>query len=158
MIWFVLLICLIVFAVVYLTYEKKYNIISFKGGMDLAELPIITLYQDSKKYNFLLDTGSSCCMINESVLNTLKYQKNDKTFNVTGIEGIKVNECQTCDIKLYYDTKEYDANFIIKNMTDAFASIKNDTGVTLHGILGNDFFEKYKYVIDFKEYIAYCKK
>lgn len=157
MIWFLLLIGLIIFLVVFLTTDK-HNIISFKGGMDLAELPIITLYQDSKKYNFLLDTGSSCCIINKSVLETLKHEQSNTTFNITGIEGVKTNDCSTCDVKLYYNNTEYDANFIIKDMTDAFSGIKNDTGVTLHGILGNDFFERYKYVIDFKRYEAYCRK
>ncbi len=42
-------------------------------------------------------------------------------------------------------------------MSNAFNTLKQDTGVTIHGILGNTFFEKYGYVIDYKDFIAYAK-
>ena len=42
-------------------------------------------------------------------------------------------------------------------MNTVFTSIKNETGVTLHGLIGNSFMQKYKYVLDFDEMVAYSK-
>ena len=42
-------------------------------------------------------------------------------------------------------------------MQDALDNRKNDHGVTMVGILGNNFLEKYKYVLDFADFIAYQK-
>jgi hypothetical protein len=42
-------------------------------------------------------------------------------------------------------------------MKEAFGHMKQDTGVTLHGIIGSKFFNKFKYVLDFDELIAYSK-
>ena len=46
----------------------------------------------------------------------------------------------------------------MQDMTAAFGSIKKETGVTIHGILGAKFFNEFKYVLDFKELIAYSKE
>jgi hypothetical protein len=48
-----------------------------------------------------------------------------------------------------------DNNFIVRDMADAFNEVKSNSGVTIHGILGSDFFQKYKYVINFNELVAY---
>ena len=42
-------------------------------------------------------------------------------------------------------------------MKEAFGNIKKETGVTIHGILGSDFFTRYKYVLDFDKLIFYKK-
>ena len=36
---------------------------SFQNSMDLADAPVVTLYQGDKKINFILDTGATCCTI-----------------------------------------------------------------------------------------------
>ena len=56
-----------------------------------------------------------------------------------------------------YNYITYNEKFQVVDMSYAFNSIKQSTGVNIHGILGNSFFEKYGYVIDFKELVAYGK-
>ena len=65
------------------------NAMSFKNSIDLAELPVVTFYQGSKKINFLLDTGSNNCIIDSTSLKSLKHQPLDITNKVSGIEGIE---------------------------------------------------------------------
>ena len=36
--------------------------------------------------------------------------------------------------------------------------IKENTGVEIHGLLGTDFLQNYKYVIDFKSLEVYARK
>lgn len=136
---------------------KKDDIISFKAGLDLTELPIVTLSQGDKKFNFLLDTGSNNSIIDKSALPHIEHTLTDMTSNVFGVEGKPV-ETNICIITLSFNSLEYTFEYVINDMSDAFKIIKKDTGVTLHGIIGSKFFNKFKYVLDFDELIAYSKK
>lgn len=74
-----------------------------------------------------------------------------------GIEGNK-SIVRNISISFYRNELKFNSIFQAVDMSKAFKNIKQETGVSLQGILGNDFFVKYKYVIDFKEFVAYIKK
>ena len=138
--------------------KKNNSKISFKEAMDLVELPVVTFYNGDKKLNFLLDTGSNISQINSSILPLLDYKKIEgKDMDVTGIEGNKVNT-EFCEMTITYKGQEFVGDFCIHNLDDAFAIVKEESGVQIHGILGSLFFQKYKYVFDFESLIAYSKK
>ena len=59
---------------------------------------------------------------------------------------------------IVYKDKEYQEDFQVIDLSKAFGVIKSESGVNLHGILGNSFFQKYKYVINFDELIVYSLK
>ena len=152
-----LLICLCVSA--YYIYREKHinkTKMSFKESMDLAELPIVTFYQDNIKLNFLLDTGSNVSYINESILSAIKYTKTNESKSTIGVEGIPLHS-EYCIIKISYKEKQFEDKFSILDLNNAFDTVKQESGVQIHGILGSKFFEKYKYVLDFKDLIAYIK-
>ena len=69
--------------------RKNDNIISFKQGFDLTELPIVTLQQGDKKLNFLLDTGSNNSIIDKNILEKIEYKRVNKQSNLFGIDGKK---------------------------------------------------------------------
>lgn len=130
---------------------------SFQNSMDLAELPVVTFHQGEKKINFLLDTGSNNCIIDKTFLRQIKYEiLNNVESNLYGMEGNK-QTTKTCNITMSYKDKDYKFLYIIQDMSPAFNSIKKETGVTIHGLLGSSFFNTFKYVLDFKELIAYSK-
>ena len=135
---------------------KKVNKISFKESLDLADLPVITLRQGNKKINLLLDTGSTESIIIPSILNTLEYEETGKIGTIFGMEG-KSFDTKYVIMHLMYNYITYSEKFQVVDMSNAFNSIKQSTGVTIHGILGNSFFERYGYVIDFQELVAYGK-
>lgn len=137
-------------------YNKKKVKMSFKESMNLTELPVITFYNKSTKLNFLLDTGSNECVINSKIIDSLNYTKLDKKGSVFGMEGNSI-DIDYISIDFTYNNKSYSSSFQVVDMQDAFDRVKQESGVTIHGILGNLFFEKYKYVLDFKELAAYTK-
>ncbi len=137
-------------------YNKKKVKMSFKESMNLTELPVITFYNKSTKLNFLLDTGSNECVINSKIIDSLNYTKLDKKGSVFGMEGNSI-DIDYISIDFTYNNKSYSSSFQVVDMQDAFERVKQESGVTIHGILGNLFFEKYKYVLDFKELAAYTK-
>ena len=146
----------IIVNIIFDTKKKNESKISFKESMDLVELPIVTFYQGRKKLNFLLDTGSNLSHINQSVLSKIKYEKSDIINKVFGMEGNTI-DTEYCDINISYKKQGYKESFCITDLSKSFDLIKKENGVQLHGILGNKFFETYKYILDFNELIAYVK-
>ena len=136
--------------------RKKSSEISFREAMDLAELPVITFYNGDKKINFLLDTGSNISYLNESIVSSLVTESTGEESNIIGIEGNKVN-CKICKMVIRRKNQEFEEEFSIADLNKAFSIVKKESGVQIHGILGSRFFEKYKYVLDFKDYVAYVR-
>lgn len=129
---------------------------SFRESMDLLELPVVTFYQGDTKINLLLDTGSNDCIIDSNFLKNIEYKNLNIEANLYGMEG-KENKVGVCIINLTYKDNNYEHSFLIQDMEAPFSAIKKECGVTINGILGSKFFNKFKYVLDFNELIAYSK-
>ena len=155
-----IILLVLLLAIVINTFEdvKKKNDskISFKESMDLTELPVVTFYNKDTKLNFLLDTGSNNSHINSSVLSTLEYENIDRKTETIGFSGNK-SDNNFCKMTISYKNQKFEEEFGITDLEEAFSVVKKESGVQIHGILGSKFFEKYRYVLDFSELIAYIK-
>lgn len=129
---------------------------SFREGLNLTGFPIVTFINNDRVFNFLLDTGSNVSLINGSVLNNLKYEENSSEVELYGLDGIE-RTGKSIISYLTYEDVSYKAQFFVTDLTPTFHQIKQAHGVTLHGILGSDFFKAYKYVLDFNKLIAYSE-
>lgn len=130
--------------------------VSFREAYDLTGLPIVTFKQGKNKINLLIDTGSTKSVILPSLLDVIKFTDLNEGGTIFGMEGNVINTSYVnIDFKLHKN--DYSEKFQVVDMSSAFNAIKQDTGVTIHGILGNSFFENYGYVLDFKDFIAYSK-
>ena len=136
-------------------YNKSKVKMSFRESMDLAELPVVTFYNGGRKLNFLLDTGANLCIINSNILNSLDYKNSEVKGAIYGMEGNTIY-VDYISMEFTYKNKSYKSTFQVVDMQEAFDKVKQESGVTIHGILGSKFFEEYKYILDFKELIAYC--
>lgn len=130
--------------------------ISFKQAVELTGLPIITLYQGEKRFNFILDTGSTDNIIDQNILKELDYEVQKSKHNLYGLEGNE-QTVNTCSITLSYKDKDFPFIYLINDLKKPFEVMKKENGVTLHGMLGSKFFNAYKYILDFNELIAYSK-
>lgn len=145
----------VLFIIGWLIIRSHYKVrISFKEAMDLAELPIVTFYQEDKKFNFLLDTGSNQSHISMKASKKLKGKVEDISNAVCGLG--KATSSLLCKALLSYKSSNYEADlYVTDGLDEAFSAIKKESGVQLHGILGNDFFQKYGYILDFENLTAY---
>lgn len=154
-----LLLIFIIVAYVIYSYNKELTRnkrkMSFKESLDLAELPVVTFYQDNKKFNFLLDSGSNYSHIDENTAKSINGEIIASPLKITGLgEASSDSICRTV---LTYKDKKFKVDLHISEMFNTFENIKKETGVQIHGILGNKFFQRYKYVLDFEELCAYVK-
>lgn len=138
----------------YRNKRKEETKISFKEGLDLTELPIVTFYQGDKKLHFLLDTGSNISYINKDILSSIEATDLETASSTFGVEGNGV-EAHHYSIEIGYKDQKFTEEFGAIDLSAAFSAIEKESGIKLHGIIGNRFFEKYKYILDFRELIAY---
>ena len=162
---YVLLGCILIFLLFIITYwiikyieeeaiRKVNNRMSFKESLDLVGLPIITFTQGERKYNFILDTGSTLSVINEGALRCIDYVTLDKKGSNYGCEG-NIVPTNFIKMNIEYKSNIFEEEFQIVDLNKAFENIRNDYKVNVVGILGNSFFTRYKYILDFDELAAY---
>ncbi len=135
--------------------DPRVGKISFKEAMDLVELPIVTFMNNDKKLNFLLDTGASYSSLNKAALEGLSYTDTGRRGFRMGIEGTIEMDNGYIRMNVNYRNQTYEEDFQVVDLGQAFGIIKQEYGINLHGILGNTFFQKYRYVLNFDELVAY---
>lgn len=136
--------------------NKKHNVISFKESMTLIDLPVATFYNHGVKLNFLLDTGSTLCHINSSIICDLDHELTGGCSSFIGFNGA-ADTCFICKMTVTNGKKEFEHEFTVTNLDNSFNAIERESGLKIHGVLGSRFFEKYKYILDLEELIAYTK-
>lgn len=151
--------CILAFGVMsvqYLVLREKREKISFLESFNLTGFPILTFKSGEYKVNFLLDSGANGCSIDKSVLEYIPHKKADYHQRQHYVGG-ETKILEVCEIVFSYKDNEYKGTFLVGDYSEHFNAIKDTTGVTIHGIIGTDFFSSYNYVLDFAEMIAYSK-
>lgn len=138
-------------------YSKPSDKMSFREAMDLAELPVVTFYQGTEKFNFLLDTGSNHSHISVEAAERLKGTPMVGSESVQGVGGATVID-RAINATIEYKSKSYEVLLLVgEHLTDTFRTIKETTGVQVHGIIGSGFLSDNRYILDFDELIAYSR-
>lgn len=141
-------------------YKNKINkehIISLKESVDLANVPIVTFQIGNNKLNFLLDSGSSESHISNSAFELLNIEAQDTNYSCTGASG-SASSSKVLEVPLLYKKETFNVKlYVTPSLDESFTVVKKNCGVQVHGILGTDFLETHKYILDFAELIAYHK-
>ena len=127
---------------------------SIKESMDLVNLPVVTFENNGERYNFIIDTGANDSIIDENC--DIVASPSSLNNNLVGINS-SLKECNTVVINFNYKNTAFETVFNVVDLSELFDAIKTNYGVTVHGILGTVFLDKYNYIIDFKDYIIYRK-
>ena len=127
---------------------------SFIESINLTGLPIISFSNNGHIVNMVLDTGSNVCLINKDSLASFQYEIAGTHSDIIGLSGGAENGT-TVYLPLKYKDLDFDFECWATDINDMIASFKKEYGVTIHGLLGTGFFQKYQYILDFKEMIAY---
>ena len=146
-----------ILSVTYIVRKSKADKISFLESFHLTGFPILTFLVGEHKVNFLLDSGANGCSIDESVLEYIPHKKASYKQHQHYVGG-ESKLLEACELTFHYRDHEYKGDFLIGDYSEHFNAIKSSTGVTIHGIIGTDFFSSYNYVLDFAEMVAYSKK
>lgn len=124
---------------------------SINNRFQLTRLPLITV--DIKRNNlcFILDTGSTCSLIDSTVIEYFKdIIEPVGDYYISGIEGTK-HKVDMITLPFTFEGQVYKPKFCVKPLLDAFKGIEDESGIQVHGLLGTDFLLENKWIIDFKE-------
>ena len=120
-------------------------------GICKTKLPIILVEIGDKHLCFILDTGSTCNLIDSTVV---KYFKDIVEpvgdYCISGIEGTK-HKVDMITLPFNFEGQVYKPKFCVRPLLDAFKSIEDESGIQVHGLIGTDFLLKNKWIIDFNE-------
>ena len=105
----VIILCLLLLMIIFImeyyhlfrNKRKEQTKISFKEGLDLTELPIVTFKQGENKLHFLLDTGSNISYINTEAMKDLEVEDLNASSSTVGVGGANM-ETKHYNIKIGY--------------------------------------------------------
>lgn len=143
----------------YFTLRKSKTdyVMSIKESLDLCELPVITMMNNGRKFNFMLDTGSTDNHVSPKAFNQMSSIPSGKVLNIRGFNGNEESN-KGHALKLSYKDLEFNTDvFVSPALDNTFDWIKKESGVQIHGIIGNKFLAEYGYVLDFKRLKVYAK-
>lgn len=138
---------------------KEKSKISIKEALDLLEIPVITLENNNKKFNFILDSGSSNSHISPTASKDILYNKKGTiNYSANSANGTITNKSKVLNVDLMYKKDIFNINLIVtENLELSFKDIMDSNKIQLHGIIGSDFLIKHKYILDFADKVAYHK-
>jgi hypothetical protein len=127
-------------------------------GLNKTKLPIIPVEVEGKHLCFIIDTGSTCSLIDSNVI---EYFKDIATpvgdYNISGIDGTK-HKVDVVTLPFSFEGQSYNPNFCVKPLLEAFKDIETESGIQVHGLLGTDFLVKNKWILDFDKLIIMTLK
>ena len=108
-------------------YSRHGDEMSFREAMDLAELPVVTFYQGTEKFNFLLDTGSNHSHISVEAAERIKGVPMVGSENVQGVGGAMAVD-RAVNVTIEYKSKSYEVLLLVgEHLSDTFRAIKETT-------------------------------
>ena len=119
-------------------------------GICKTKLPIILVEIEDKYLCFILDTGSTCSLIDSSVVEYFKdIVEPVGDYCISGIEGTK-HRVDMITLPFNFEGQVYKPRFCVRPLLDAFKSIEDESGIQVHGLLGTDFLLENQWIVDFR--------
>ena len=124
---------------------------SIINGLNKVQLPIIHVKIENKYLCFILDTGSTCSLIDSTVVEYFKdIVEPVGDYCISGIEGTK-HKVDMVTLSFNFEGQIYKPKFCVKPLLDAFKSIENESGIQVQGLLGTDFLLENKWILNFNK-------
>jgi len=132
--------------------------ISFESTLRLVGIPIVTLQNNGKEYNFILDSGATTSLVNSAIIDELINKKPvDGEDLISGLNPAINYKATRYKIEFNIANEKFNHQFSILNLNDSFGDLFQETGIMVHGLLGSDFFRDKKYILDYNEHLLYHK-
>lgn len=133
-------------------FDNKYKS-SFSKYFHNLKVPVIKLKIGGELRYFLVDSGAETNILDKNILEKLPkkcYTKLADTSDITSVIPIDPVETSKISAELTYKNEVYsDVEFDIVDLTNVINLVKSKSKIQVVGILGSEFFSKYKWLIDF---------
>lgn len=133
------------------------SVISIAENMDKVGIPFVTVSNGEQTYNMLLDSGSNISYIDSRYLDNFRVKDLNQTSNTVGACGTSYNTRHYV-ISFEFNGIKYKDMAGAIDLEGAFNQIKQESGIEIHGILGDTFFRYNHFVLDYDKMIFYQVK
>jgi hypothetical protein len=130
------------------TYVRNTNQLRFTT---IGRIPVIEGKINGKRAYFIIDTGASCSILNQSVSDRFGFKSFVKIDeHVMGLGGeAKMNHAFNCHVEVG-PLKLNNIVFRTKHMDSFVSVIQTHENIEIAGIIGSDIFNRYGIAINFK--------
>ena len=103
----------------------------------------------------MLDTGSNRNIIDNRIYDHFKekLKQPETSSGIYTLNGATTGI--TIEIPFSFEENNYLEPFICSEIADTFDKINEESGIQIHGLLGNNFFLKHGWVLDFDKVTVY---
>lgn len=147
------------------TLYNTHYLQSFKKNYRATRVPLIKLQIGDHFYYFLLDTGATSNILNLDAFERLPMHLKNNVFtsnnSVLGLGDNTKAKNQKLGLTLDLEHNGYkfsDTLFIIMDLSAPFSVIQSDLDGPILGLLGTQFLEKYKWIINFNDLTIWLKR
>ena len=126
-------------------------------GLTKSGLPLIPIMIGDNALCFIIDTGATLSLLDSSVADRLGdlAVKDDKSSFILGVDGKHIQAEKTATLTFKIDEHSFTHTFVYESLFDALIKIEMESDIQVHGILGNDFLLKNKWIIDYDKLEIY---
>ena len=124
-------------------------------GLHKTGLPLIVAKLFDNDICLMLDTGSNRNIIDHRIYDHFKdrLKPSETSSEVYTLNGTSTGV--TIDVPFSFEEDAYHEPFLCTEAGDTFDKINEEAGIQIHGILGNHFFLKHGWVLDFERIEVY---
>ena len=135
-----------------ITYPLNY-------GLNKTGLPLIAVEMNDKNFCFLLDTGATLNLLDKRVYDYFYKDKHNPAKESTkisnfGIDGIET-EAPRVEQIFKFENGLFKTKFTIFDTSAAFNKVEEESGIQIHGILGNEFLLVNEWILDYQNLVIY---
>ena len=135
------------------------NNISFpiSFGISKVGLPLVPIMIGDYALCLIIDTGSTLSLLDSSVADRLGDLAKNKNSNncIVGIDGRYTQIEKSVDLTFNIGKHSFSHSFSCESLFEALIKFELESDIQVHGILGNDFLLKNKWIVDFNRLEVY---
>lgn len=145
--WMVFLVT-IVFSALYAVNTKGQSYMFQDTG--IVDIPYITVNIQGIPMNMIVDSGGAVSIITVSALENISYEECQRQVSLNAITDESIPSAMVT-VPISIGDREIREDFVVHDTGD-FAGFGSMYGITIHGLLGNEFFEKTGCRIDYRKH------
>lgn len=115
-----------------------------------VDMPYITLDICGHKLNMITDSAASVSVIRKDVLDKLQWEPSSRKISLAALTNDSMNT-EVIVVPVVIKGKETKHDFVVYDNKD-IAGFKSKYGVSIHGILGVEFFKKTGGIVNFNKH------
>lgn len=128
-------------------------------GLSNTGLPLIAVEMEGNNLCFLVDTGATLNLLDKRVyehLNKNKVQESKPVDSITnfGIDGVETKAPRVEQI-FKFENGLFKTKFTIFDTSTAFNKVEEESGIQIHGIIGNEFLLENEWILDYQKLAIY---